>query len=129
MNEHALETDPDFKKYPRRNETNRDMDNDKYDTLPVASPNSINSSSRNARNIVLAQTRWIVSPDTTRQTPKASPVQNNKQKQQIVLSKHAVLKLTTTNVTFTTLDGQPARPTIENIDDNSILSYRKPPDS
>ena len=105
------------------------MNNDTYDTLSAASPNSRNSSSRNARNIVLAQTRWNDPPDTTSQTPKTSCVQNDKRKQQIVLSKHAVRKLTSTNVTFTTLDGQPTRPTVESIDDNSILSYRKPPDS
>ena len=47
--------------------------------------------------------KWIVPPDTIRQTPKASPVHNNKRKQQIVLSEHAARNLTSTNVTFANL--------------------------
>ena len=98
-------------------------------TFPAVSSSNINSTSRNARDIILAQPKWIVPPDTTRSTSTASPVQNDKRKQQIVLSEHAARNLTSTNVTFANLEGQLTRPTVESIDDNSILGYRKPPDS
>ena len=76
MNEHALQTHSDLEKYPQL----MDMDNDEYDTLPAVSSSKIDSTSRNARNIILAQSKLIVTPDTTRSTSKATPVQNDKRK-------------------------------------------------
>ena len=132
MYEQSCKPTPTLKKHPRL----RDMDTRKGDqspsvgcTFPAVSSSNINSTGRNARDIILAQSKWIVTPDTTRSTSKATPVQNDKRKQQIVHSEHAVRNLTSTNVTFANLDGQLTRPTVESINDNSILGYRKPPDS
>ena len=122
MNEHSLETDPNFQ-YPRTTDSDRDMPED---TLLAAPPNTFSKSSK---HIVRAQSRWKHSQETPLRTLKTSRVQNDAQKQQIVHAEHAVQNLTSTNVTSATLDGQLTRPTVENTVDNSIRNYRKPPDS
>ena len=130
MNELRLDSDPDFdpERYdkPTRATERRDI---KQDIILAALAAPPNSSSKLSRHIVYAQTRWKDSSDTTPRTNKISPVQNDDQKQQIVPAEHAVRNLSATNVTSTTLDGQSTRSTVVNTDENSILNYRKPPDS
>ena len=103
----------------------RDMNRD---TLP-AIIRTTNAIGRQLRLSFGSSSQSVHFPDRPYSTNETFCDQNDDREHQIDSFHHAVRNPATTNVTSSTLDGQLTCPTREKAEDNSVLNYRKPPDS